>query len=75
MKTIPWYDFVFSSLVFHDEMLFKTERGRSEVACFYFGASFVAMACMSRILGLASTFLRYCYAHFKEIFHAKEDYF
>jgi len=31
---------------------------KSEVARFYFGASFVAMACMSRILGLASTFLR-----------------
>ena len=62
MKTILCYDFVFSSLVFHDEMLFKTERGRSEVVRFYFGVSFVAMACISRILGLASIFLRYCYS-------------
>ena len=30
VKTMPWYDFVLSSLVLADEMLLKTERGSSE---------------------------------------------
>ena len=59
VKTIPWYDFVFSSLVFHDEMLFKIECTRSEVASFDFiGIGFVAMSYISRILGLSYIFLK-----------------
>ena len=65
VKTMLWYDFVSSSLVFHGEMLFINECTRSEVAPFNFiGPCFVAM-CICRGFSDCRVFsLRCCYAHF-----------